>query len=91
MGPGLFAGTSAEDESHLCLELSEIAKRERYKVHRDSYITDRDSAYLAGRGIDLVRIPAPFFIFGDYEPYVACEQLPLPWTDSRTIRSCRWG
>jgi glucan 1,3-beta-glucosidase len=72
MSPELFAGTSAEDESHLCSELNEIAKHERFKVHRDSYITDRDFAYLARKGIDLVRIPVPFFVFGDYEPYVGC-------------------
>ena len=72
MSPELFAGTSAEDESHLCSELSEIAKHERFKVHRDAYITDRDFAYLARRGIELVRIPVPFFIFGGYEPYVGC-------------------
>jgi glucan 1,3-beta-glucosidase len=72
MSPELFAGTSAEDETYLCKELSETAKGERFKVHRDSYITDRDFAYLARRGINLVRIPVPFFIFGDYEPYVGC-------------------
>jgi glucan 1,3-beta-glucosidase len=72
MSPELFAGTSAEDETHLCKELSETAKGERLKVHRDSYITDRDFAYLARRGINLLRIPVPFFIFGDYEPYVGC-------------------
>jgi glucan 1,3-beta-glucosidase len=72
MSPELFDGTSAEDEIHLWTELNEIAKRERFKVHRDSYITDRDFAYLARRGIDFVRIPVPFFIFGDYEPYIGC-------------------
>jgi glucan 1,3-beta-glucosidase len=72
MSPELFAGTSAEDETYLCKELSETAKGERFKVHRDSYITDRDFAYLARRGINLVRIPVPFFIFGDYEPYLGC-------------------
>ena len=72
MSPELFAGTSAEDEFHLCSELSEIAKHERFKVHRDAYITDRDFAYLARRNIELVRIPVPFSIFGDYEPYVGC-------------------
>jgi glucan 1,3-beta-glucosidase len=72
MSPELFDGTSAEDEYHLWRELSETAKRERFKVHRDSYITDRDFAYLAHRGIDFVRLPVPFFVFGDYEPYVGC-------------------
>lgn len=72
MSPELFAGTDAEDETHLCEQLDEVAKRERFKVHRDSYVTERDFAYLASRGIDAVRIPVPFFIFGDYPPYVGC-------------------
>jgi glucan 1,3-beta-glucosidase len=72
MSPQLFAGTSAEDEYHLWRELSETARHERFKVHRDSFITDRDFAYLARRGIDLVRIPVPFFVFGDYAPYIGC-------------------
>jgi glucan 1,3-beta-glucosidase len=72
MSPELFDGTSAADEVHLWTELDEIAKQERFKVHRDSYITDRDFAYLSRRGIDFVRIPVPFFIFNDYEPYIGC-------------------
>ncbi|MBF2050569.1 MAG: cellulase family glycosylhydrolase [Elainella sp. C42_A2020_010] len=75
MSPELFLledGTSVEDDYQLVRALSETVKRERYKVHRDSYITDRDFAYLAARGIDFVRIPIPFYIFGDYEPYIGC-------------------
>jgi glucan 1,3-beta-glucosidase len=72
MSPELFDGTTAEDETYLCQQLSETAKKERLKVHRDSYITPRDFAYLAEKGIDVLRIPVPFFIFGDYPPYVGC-------------------
>lgn len=72
MSPEFFSGTSAEDETHLCRELSAVAKQERLKVHRDSYITARDFAYLAAKGLEVVRIPVPFFIFGDYEPFVGC-------------------
>jgi glucan 1,3-beta-glucosidase len=72
MSPELFAGTDAEDETHLCTQLDEVAKRERLKAHRDSYITERDFLYLAKRGIELVRIPVPFFVFEDYGPFVGC-------------------
>jgi glucan 1,3-beta-glucosidase len=76
MSPDLFSGTEAEDESQLCTDLSEEAFRERLKVHRDSYITERDFAYLANHWIDAVRIPVPFFIFGDrvedQPPFVGC-------------------
>jgi glucan 1,3-beta-glucosidase len=72
MSPGLFDGTSAEDEVHLWRELSETARHERFKVHRDSWITDRDFVYLAANGIELIRIPVPYFIFGDVAPYIGC-------------------
>ncbi len=72
MSPELFDGTSAEDEVHLWRELSETAARERFKVHRDSWVHERDFVYLAANGIELIRIPVPFFIFGDVAPYVGC-------------------
>jgi len=70
MSPGLFADTEAEDETQLSCDLADVI--ERLTAHRDSYITERDFAYLARHGIDTVRIPVPFFIFGDYPPYVGC-------------------
>lgn len=72
MSPELFDGTSAEDEVHLWRELSETAARERFKVHRDTWVHERDFVYLAANGIELVRVPMPFFIFGDVAPYVGC-------------------
>jgi glucan 1,3-beta-glucosidase len=83
MSPELFDGTSAEDEYHLWRALDETARRERFKVHRDAYITDRDFAYLASKGIDFVRLPVPFFVFGDYAPYVGC----IDYLD----KAFRWG
>lgn len=72
MSPDLFAGTEAEDETQLCSDLDDVAKRERLTAHRDSYITERDFAYLANHHLDAVRIPVPFFIFGNYPPYLGC-------------------
>lgn len=72
MSPSLFAGTEAEDESQLSYDLGDDAKRDRLTGHRDSYITERDFAYLAQHGISHVRIPVPFFIFGNYPPYLGC-------------------
>jgi aryl-phospho-beta-D-glucosidase BglC (GH1 family) len=45
-----------------------VVLEERLKVHRDSSVTERDFAYLANHGINAVRIPVPFFVFGDYPP-----------------------
>ena len=89
MSPGLFAGTEAEDETQLSCDLADVAKRERLKAHRDSYITERDFAYLAHHGIDTVRIPVPFFIFGDYPPYVGCVEYldrAFDWAETHQIK-----
>ena len=72
MSPELYSDTTAEDETYLCLQLSEGEKRSRLKVHRDHYITSRDFAYIAEKGFNAVRLPVPFFVFEDYGPYVHC-------------------
>lgn len=72
MSPELFSGTRAEDEVGLVEALGETALLERLGTHRDSYVTDRDFAYLAARGIGLVRLPVPYFVFGDQPPFPGC-------------------
>ena len=72
MSPDLFDGTTAEDETGLCEQLGHEAKLERFQTHRNAYITERDFAYLASLGVEAVRIPVPYFVFGDVEPFVGC-------------------
>ena len=40
--------------------------------HRDTFITEKDFAFIKEQGIGLVRIPVPYFIFGDREPFHGC-------------------
>jgi glucan 1,3-beta-glucosidase len=89
MGPQLFAGTGAEDETQLCRELDDVTKQELFRAHRSSFITERDFAYLAEHGFDMVRIPVPFFIFGGYEPYVGCIEYldrALDWAETHDLQ-----
>lgn len=89
MSPRLFDGTEAEDEFHLCADLDEARRRERFKVHRDSYITERDFAYIAARGLDSIRIPVPWFVFGDQGEYVGCVQYldrAFDWAERYDLR-----
>jgi glucan 1,3-beta-glucosidase len=72
MSPDLFEGTTAEDETGLCRQLDPAVKEERFRTHRNGYVTERDFAYLAGLGIEAVRIPLPYFVHGDIEPFVGC-------------------
>lgn len=76
MHPDLFAGTTAEDEDELCRQLPREELVQRLTAHRDSYITKADFEFVRERGMNMVRIPVPHFIFGDdpayCDPYVPC-------------------
>ena len=72
MNPALFAGTTAEDEYWLPRQLSKEAYTERIRIHRSEYITERDFVTIKSWGLDTVRIPVPYFIFGDREPFIGC-------------------
>lgn len=72
MAPELFAGTDADDEWDLTHALDETRRRERYTTHRDGWISGRDFAYLRARGVSLLRLPVPYFVFGDVAPFVGC-------------------
>jgi glucan 1,3-beta-glucosidase len=87
MSPELFADTTAEDEVHLWEQLDDDAARERFRTHRDSYVTDRDFAYLAARGIDFVRLPVPYFVFGDVPERIGC----IDYVDSAFKWADRYG
>jgi glucan 1,3-beta-glucosidase len=89
MRPGLFAGTEAEDETQLSSDLTDAEKHERLTAHRDSYITEADFAYLARHGIGAVRIPVPFFIFGNYPPYLGCVEYldrAFDWAQTHNLK-----
>ncbi len=68
MTPSLFYGTRATDETTLCVELGDKAGN-LLSAHRETFITERDFAWLAVRGINTVRIPVGFWIFGPPYPY----------------------
>ena len=72
MLPEMFAGTGAEDEVWLNRKVSSDELKERMKKHRDTFITEKDFAFIKEQGIGLVRIPVPYFIFGDREPFHGC-------------------
>ena len=70
MSPSLFEGTTAEDEYYLPTQLSKEVYEARIKIHRSEYITERDFTRIKSMGMDAVRIPVPYFIFGDREPFI---------------------
>lgn len=72
MSPSLFEGTDAEDEYYLPTQLSREVYEARIRIHRAEYITERDFTRIKAMGLDTVRIPVPYFIFGDREPFIGC-------------------
>ena len=72
MNPALFEGTTAEDEYYRPRQLSPEVYEARIKIHRSEYITERDFITIKRMGLDSVRIPVPYFIFGDREPFIGC-------------------
>lgn len=72
MSPGLFEGTTAEDEYYLPTQLSREVYEARIKLHRQEYITERDFATIRSFGMNAVRIPVPYFIMGDCPPFIGC-------------------
>lgn len=72
MSPALFEGTTAEDEYYLPRQLSPEVYEARIKIHRAEYISERDFVTIKRMGMDTVRIPVPYFIFGDREPFIGC-------------------
>jgi glucan 1,3-beta-glucosidase len=65
MDPAVFAGTEAEDEAWLSRLLDSEELKKRIKKHRDTYVTEEDFKRIADLGLNLVRIPVPYYLFGD--------------------------
>jgi glucan 1,3-beta-glucosidase len=66
--PSLFEGRSATDEYGLCQELGG-GKEIFFEKHRQEFITEADFKWIADRGLNAVRLPVGYWIFGDAEPY----------------------
>ena len=72
MSPALFDGTTAEDVYYLPTQLSKEVYEARIKIHRAEYITEGDFVRIKAMGMEAVRIPVPYFIFGDRPPFIGC-------------------
>lgn len=68
MVPSVFEGLAATDETTWCAELGARA-RDKLQAHWRSFITRDDFAWIAGIGINAVRIPVGHWIFGPPYPY----------------------
>ena len=83
MNEPFFEGTGAEDEVWLVRKTDPDTLARKMKEQRDTNITEEDIASLEQHGINLVRIPVPYFIFGDRPPFIGC----IEYLD----RAFEWG
>ena len=71
MKPDLFpAGVDDEIWMHRILSADRLEALLAH--HRDTYITEADFKAIAAHGLDLVRIPVPYFVFGDRDGHPGC-------------------
>lgn len=63
--PSIFEGYEADDEYSLLKKMPKNAVQEHYK----SFIKEEDFLFLAQNGINAIRIPIGYWVFGDFPPY----------------------
>ncbi len=69
MTPSVFAGVSAEDEYGLCQTTASAIQR-RIRRHRDTFITLNDFVWMREHGIQAVRLPVGYWVFGGEGPFL---------------------
>lgn len=67
--PSVFENLKAKDELTFCQELGEHAPAV-LAIHRENFIKEEDFRWIAEHGLDAVRLPIGYWIFGDEEPFV---------------------
>ena len=74
--PELFSGSGALDEPSLITSLGAKGYREVVRRHRARFLTKDDFSRIASRGFNAVRLPVPWYVFGEAGPnpgpYLGC-------------------
>ena len=70
IAPDVFHDTDATDEYSLCVQLGPKQVFERLAKHRDGFITEQTIKQIAALGLNTVRLPVGYWLFGGVEPYV---------------------
>ena len=83
MEPELFSGFEGEDELDLFEKLPREEAMSRLRRHYETYITEEDFAFMAQAGVNLLRIPIPYYIFGeeDRPASIDCLDRAFDWAE----------
>ncbi len=68
--PSLFRGTYAKDEYTLMHSLGREEATLRIEVHRRSFVTESDFLWIASNGLNAVRLPVGYYVFGNESPFL---------------------
>ena len=82
--PGPFKGTKADDEFGLRRDLEPDELATRLQEHRQSYVTEQTFAWLAEQGCNLVRLPVPYYVFGNptHESCIEYVDSAMSWAEA---------
>ncbi len=70
MRPSLFEGIDGYDETQFCLQAKNV--KQKLDEHRETFITEADFKWIKDHGLNVVRLPYPYWLFGDIQPYYGC-------------------
>lgn len=89
MQEDIFLETDTEDEIWLNRKADPKKLAAAMKQHRDTYVTEEDFQIIAAHGMNMVRIPVPYFIFGDVPPFTGCIEyldLAFDWAENNGLQ-----
>lgn len=68
--PSLFEGVDAKAEYGLCLKLGSDEAKRRITHHRETFITEEHLRQIKHLGLNSVRVPVGYWLFGGEVPFV---------------------
>ena len=88
MEPELFRDMDGEDELDFFEQLPAEESMRRLREHYETYIREEDIAFMAKAGVNLLRIPVPYYIYGeeDRPASIDCLDRVFDWADRYGIR-----
>ena len=89
MEPELFRKYGVEDETWLNRKVPAEELAPVMKAHRDTYVTEEDFRFIAESRLNTVRLPVPYFVFGDRPPFAGCIEYvdkAMDWAEKNGLR-----
>ncbi len=84
MGDSPLSRATAEDDRALIDELGDAERAHALGEHYRTYVSEKDFAWMAQAGVELVRIPVPYHLFGSPHHVGCVEHLDRAFDWART-------